>query len=328
MGSGGAAPGETGMTGRTTLGGRVDGWLFAAAPAERLAVLRILTGGFAVVYLAVRLRPFASLADADPGRFDPVGALWFLDGPLPDGALFGLLVAAVAAGVAYTVGAWFRISGPLFAITLLLATTYRSSWGQLLHFENLMVLHVLVVGLTRSADVLSWDARRRRLGTNREPAPQQRAQPAYGWPVRLAALMTVVTYVLAGLAKLRLGGIDWLVGDTLRNHVAYSAVRLEVLGARPSPLAGPLVGQGWLFPPLAVLTVVVELAAPVALLGGRVRDVWVVAAWLLHAGIAALMLVVFPYPLLLVAFAPFYPLEKVARWVSGFLTRRQVLPSG
>ena len=39
------------------------------------------------------------------------------------------------------------------------------------------------------------------------------------------------------------------------------------------------------------------------------------------------MLVVFPYPLFLVAFAPFYPLEKVARWVSGFLTRRQVLPS-
>ena len=131
-------------------------------------------------------------------------------------------------------------------------------------------------------------------------------------PARRAT--TVVTYVLAGLAKLRLGGLDWLVGDTLRNHVAYSAVRLEVLGGRPSPLAEPLVDQAWLFPPLAVLTVVVELAAPVALLGGRIRDVWVIAAWMLHAGIAALMLVVFPYPLFLVAFAPFYRLE---RWPAG-----------
>lgn len=311
------------MTARTTLAGRVDAWLFVAAPAERLAVLRILAGGFAVVYLAVRSGAFASLADADPGRFDPVGILWFLDGPLPDGALFGLLVLAVVAGVAYTAGAWFRVSGPVLALALLLSTTYRSSWGQLLHFENLLVLHVLVVGLTRSADALSWDAWRRRHGAGREPGPS----PAYGWPVRLAALMTVVTYVLAGLAKLRIGGVDWLVGDTLRNHVAYSAVRLEVLGARPSPLAAPLVDQAWLFPPLAVLTVVVELAAPVALLGGRIRDVWVVTAWAMHAGIAALMLVVFPYPLLLVAFAPFYPLEKVAHWVSGFLTRRQVLPS-
>jgi hypothetical protein len=306
--------------------------MFAPAPAERLAVLRLLVGGFTVAYLAVRLGAFASLADASPGRFDPVGILWSLDGPLADGVLAGLLVVALAAGVAYTAGAWFRMSGPAFALVLLLLSTYRSSWGQLLHFENLMVLHVLVVGLTRSADVLSWDARRRRHRSVATPGLAPRGDlepsPAYGWPVRLAALVTVVTYVLAGLAKLRIGGTEWLVGDTLRNHVAYSAVRLEVLGATPSPLAAPLVDQAWLFPPLAVLTVVVELAAPVALLGGRIRDVWVVSAWVLHAGIAALMLVVFPYPLFLVAFAPFYRLERMAGWVSGFLTRRQVLPSG
>jgi hypothetical protein len=311
------------MTAASTAAGRADAWLFAAAPAERLAVLRILTGGFAVVYLLVRFPAFAALRDADARRLDPVGALWLLDRPLPDGVLVGLLAVAVVAGTAFTAGAWFRISGPAFALALLTLTTYRSSWGQLLHFENLLVLHVLVVGVTRSADALAWDARRRRAPGRREVE----SSPAYGWPVRLAALTTVVTYVLAGLAKLRLGGLDWLVGDTLRNHVAYSAVRLEVLGGRPSPLAEPLVDQAWLFPPLAVLTVVVELAAPVALLGGRIRDVWVIAAWMLHAGIAALMLVVFPYPLFLVAFAPFYRLERVAGWVSGFLTRRQVLPS-
>ena len=55
----------------------------------------------------------------------------------------------------------------------------------------------------------------------------------------------------------------------------------------------------------------VELAAPVALLGGWVRNAWVVAAWLLHAGVAALMFVVFPYPLFLVAFAPFFRLERL-----------------
>jgi hypothetical protein len=42
-----------------------------------------------------------------------------------------------------------------------------------------------------------------------------------------------------------------------------------------------------------------------------VRDAWVVAAWLLHAGVAALMFVVFPYPLFLVAFAPFFRLERL-----------------
>jgi hypothetical protein len=125
--------------------------------------------------------------------------------------------------------------------------------------------------------------------------------------------VTAVTYVLAAIAKLRIGGVSWMVGDSLRNHVAYSAARLELLGGTPSPLAKPLVGHAWLFPPLAFATVVIELAAPAALLGGRIRNAWVVLAWLLHAGVAALLFVVFPYPLFLLAFAPLFPLERLAR---------------
>ena len=65
--------------------------------------------------------------------------------------------------------------------------------GQLLHFENLLVLHVLVVGLTRSADALAWDARRNRSGHDRELEPAT----AYGWPVRLAALVSRLERCLA-----------------------------------------------------------------------------------------------------------------------------------
>jgi hypothetical protein len=222
--------------------------------------------------------------------------------------LFGLVLAALPLGVAYAAGVAFRLTGPAFGLALLLLTAYRSSWGQLLHFENLMVLQVLIIGLTHSADALSWDARR---GSGRGRALGDGS--TYGWPVRLAALVTVATYVLAGVAKLRLGGISWMLGDTLRNHVAFSAVRLDQFGGGSSPVGRALVGQAWAFPPLAVATVLIELAAPVALLGGRVRTVWVTAAWLLHAGVAALMFVIFPYPLLLVAFAPFYRLERLPR---------------
>jgi len=273
--------------------GRAEDWLFAPAPAERLAVLRILVGLFAVVYLVVRLPAFLALADAPGGAFRPVGLLRPFSQPWPGAAVTALVLATVALGVAFTVGWRFRATGPAFAVALLVLCTYRSSWGQLLHFENLMVLQVLIVGCSPAA-------RRGRVG------------PAYGAPVRLAALVTVATYVLAGLAKLRLGGLEWIVGDTLRNHVAYSAARLDLLGGTPSPLGRRLVAQAWLFPPLATATVLVELAAPVALLGGRLRTAWVVAAWLLHAGVAALMFVVFPYPLFLVAFAPFFRLERLA----------------
>ncbi len=125
--------------------------------------------------------------------------------------------------------------------------------------------------------------------------------------------------MLAGLAKLRYGGFDWMLGETLRNHVAYSAARLDLLGGTPSPFAGWFVPHGWLFPPLAVLTVLIELAAPIALFGGVYRRVWVLATWLMHAGILGLMFIVFPYPLALIAFAPLYELERLAPSRRGVL---------
>jgi hypothetical protein len=284
---------------------QADAWLITPAPADRLGMLRLVTSGFATAYLAVLLPAFLALADSPASRFEPVGVLAWLGSPLPSAVWVALVVGAVALGAASTAGAWFRLSGPGFAALLLVVVTYRSSWGQLLWFEALVVVHVMIVGLAPSADDVSVDARRTRTAA--------REGSAYGFPIQLAALVTVTTYVLAGIAKLRIGGVDWLDGDTLRNHIAFSAVRLDVLGGWPSPLARPFMEHGALLAPMAIATVAVELAAPVALLGGWIRTTWVVVAWMMHAAIAALMFVVFPYPLTLVAFAPFFPLERLRR---------------
>jgi hypothetical protein len=295
---------------------RADGWLFPAAPPERLAVLRVLVGTFATLYLAIRQRAFLSLADSRSSRFEPIGILSPLDGPWPDALLVAMVAGAIVLGCAYTAGAWFRGTGPAFAITLLFLTTYRSSWGQILWIEDLMVIDVLIVGLAPSADALSVDARRHPSDERERPA----VAVAYGWPVRLAALVTVTTYELAAIAKLRIGGLDWMFSDTLRNHVAYSNVRLDLFSGASSPIGRWLVAYGWVFRPLAVATVALELAAPLALVGGWIRTLWVVAMWLLHVGVAVLMYVVFPFPLFLVAFGPFYRLEELPRRLA--LTRR------
>lgn len=280
------------------------------APPERLAMLRILTGAFSLVYLIVRLPVFVQLTERESG-FDGVGLTALLSGPVPDVVILATIALTLGAGVAYTVGWQFRRLGPVFALGFLALGSYRGSWGQLLHFENLVVLHVIVVALSPAADRWSLDARVR----HRAP----RDTTAYGWPVALAALVVVITYVITGVAKLRYGGLDWIVGDTLRNHVAYSAARLDLLGGDSSPVAGWAVRANWAWTPAAALTVAVELAAPVALLGGRIRTVWVAAVWLLHLGIAATMFIVFPFPLFLVAFAPFYRVERLwtdrPRWL-------------
>jgi hypothetical protein len=275
----------------------------ATAPPERLAMLRILVGTFVVVYLLIRMPVFLQLTERDRG-FDGVGLATFLTGPVPDGVIIGVLVVALLAGVAATVGWHHRVSGPLFALAVLALGSYRGSWGQLLHFENLAALHLVILAFAPATDAWSLDARRRTGAVRRDPV-------AYGWPIALAALVVVITYVIAGIAKLRYGGIDWILGDTLRNHVAYAAARLDLLGGTPSPFASTVVRLEGVWPLVAAFAVVVELAAPVALLGGRVRTVWVVAAWSMHAGILLLMLIAFPYPLFLVAFAPFYRIERL-----------------
>ena len=305
-----AAPDLDEATGRRPRPARAGRQLWVVdvgAPAERLAAFRVLTGAFAVAYLLVRLPVFIELSSRSSG-FEGVGLAWFLAGPVAPWAVGALIVVTLVAGVGYTAGALFRLTGPVFAVGVLALTSYRGSWGQLLHFENLVTMHLLIVALSPAADRWSVDRWRRRRGGGDAPV---RSSTAFGWPLALASLVVVVTYVIAGVAKLRYGGVEWIFGDTLRNHVAYSAARLDLLGGTPSPVADWAVGIDSAWPAVAGAAVLIELAAPLALLGGRWRTGWVIAAWLMHAGILVFMLVGFPYPLFLVAFAPFFRLERL-----------------
>jgi hypothetical protein len=280
------------------------------APPTRLAMLRILTGVFAVTYLLVRLPVFLQLGDRRRG-FDGVGVAGLLGGPVPSAAIDVTVAVTALAGLGFVLGWRFRVVGPLFALGMLALGSYRGSWGQLLHFENLMVLYLLIVAFSPAADAWSLDARRRSRRDGRHGAGNHPESSRYGWPIALASVVLVTTYVVAGIAKLRYGGLDWVVGDTLRNHVAYAAARADLLGGTGSPLAGWAVRLDRLWPLAAAGSVVVEMGAPVALLGGRWRTGWVIATWVMHLGILAFMLIAFPFPLFLVAFAPLYRVERL-----------------
>jgi hypothetical protein len=279
----------------------IDRWLMAPAPAVRLAVFRIMIGVFSAGYLVARLPVLLAMGDEVRVEWEPVGVLWWLVDPLPRVAVRCAVLVTIALAIVFATGVAFRVVGPAFAVALLFVTTYRSSGGQLLWFDDLLVLHALVIGCSPAADAL-------RIGRRGEPVGES---ARYGWPLRAAAIVTAVTYALAGVTKLRIGGTAWLDGHSLRNHVAFSATRLRVLGGTPSPLAEPMMNLGWLFTPLAVATLVIELGAPLVLVVSRLRVPWVALAWCMHAAIGATMFVVFPYPLALIAFAPLFRLERL-----------------
>ncbi|MCA9624638.1 MAG: hypothetical protein KC731_36695 [Myxococcales bacterium] len=298
---------------------RVGRFWLAPAPPRRLATARILVGAFACLYLLLRLPHFADYA----GRtvMKPVGVVGLvLREPLPATATWALALAALATGVAFTVGFFHRLTGPLFAALLLWVTTYASSFGMLFHTDNLLVLHVIVLGLAPAADALSLDARGR-------PEPPEDSWDRYGWGLRLACAVTAATYLVAGATKLRVSGLDWVTSDLLRSYVAYDALRKAELGSTYSPLGAWLTGIPSVWPVLATFSLTMELGAPLALLGPRSAKIWVAAAWLFHLGVAATMAIAFFYPLSGLAFATFFPLERLAEphrreEVTRWFTRR------
>lgn len=296
------------------LASRLDRRFRAPAPPERLAVLRVLVGAYGLGFLVVRLPYLLAVARADDPRFEPVGPLAWLAGPVPPGIGQAVVAVALVSGVAFVAGWRWRVSGPTFSLAFLAVTTYRSSWGQVFHTDNLAALHLLVLCISPAADAWSLDARRR---GGAPPAPSA----DHGWPVRLLSLLTVGTYAVAGWAKLAGGGLGWVEGDVLRQHIAHDALRKTLVGGSRSSLGVALLEQAWVFGPMAVASLAVELGAPLALLGRRLRGLWAASAWAFHLGVLALMGIGFPYPLTGVAFAPLFPTERLARLLAHRASR-------
>ena len=77
----------------------------------------------------------------------------------------------------------------------------------------------------------------------------------------------------------------------------------------------------------SVLTMAVELGAPLALLDRRLRNAWVGATWLMHLGILATMAIGFPSPLFGVAFAPLFRLEVAVDRIASWIGRGEIRPT-
>jgi len=275
---------------------------------SRYEVLRGLIAGYAAVWATVRGPATLDTLDFADRRFDPVGPLAFLTGPVPEALVLLAVVGTPVAAAFLAFGRRTRISGPLAALGFLFITAYRNSWGHLLHTENLVSMHLVVLALVPFFPRPSDDHER-------------------DWAVDALAVLTVTTYFVAGVAKLRISGSTWLDGDVLRHQIAFDNARKEVLGDTASPFAGWILRQGWLLAPAAIMTMFVELGAPIALLRGRVASAWCALAVSFHVAILVFMAILFPYHLLGIGLAPLLPVERLGATVTEWTGRfRQASP--
>jgi hypothetical protein len=282
-------------------------------PAERLASLRVLTGFFALVYLGARGPGILAAVHQAPHLFQPVGPVKVLSAPAAPAVTYAFYVLAWVFGLAFFLGWRFRLTAPLFTFSLLWVLAYRNSWGMVFHTENLMMLHVTLLSLTDAGAAYSLDARRR----GAPVAPDRR----FGFGVKVLCIGTVTAYVLAGVAKLKVTGLEWATGDILKNHISNDNLRKLLLGDSYSEIGMWLAKTPWVFPYLAVFALAIELGAPVALFGDRLGRVWSFITWSFHFGVLLVMWIFFPYNLFFIAFGSFFAAERLVGPVIARLER-------
>jgi uncharacterized membrane protein YphA (DoxX/SURF4 family) len=239
---------------------------FAPAPRRDLAIARIVVVGAQLAILTV---PWilgieeADLTQTDPIFYQPRYALRLLLAPFfwidrPDAAfLHATWVFAVVCGVAALVGLLTRVSliGLAWASTLLIAHSY--SYGEFHHTDALMAVTLWALAFSRCGAVLSLDAWIRR---ERGRAPVDAPHAFEIWPLRLVQWMFALTYFAAGVEKLVNGGLGWFRGTTLAYYFALDALH------RNHPLGVWLAERADWLPPLAITSVLFELAFPLAVL--------------------------------------------------------------
>jgi hypothetical protein len=281
-----------------------------AAPASRLGLARTVVGGYTLWYLARQRAKFREQAGSEPALFAPVGPVRVLDRPLPAPVACRVIDATLASTALFTLGVGHRWTGPLHSALLTWTLSYRNSWSMIFHSENTLVWHSVILGASRAADGASLPALLRAA-----PAGAEDAHPRYGWPLQAMRAASAVTYLIAGVAKLRgSAGRSWATGEQLRRHVAVDRVRKDVYGSgRGESLAHALAPNRHLFTAFAAGSLALELGAPLALVDPRAGRGWAVSAFGMHWGIRAIMGIRFRYQLCGAAFAPWFDLEAPFR---------------
>jgi hypothetical protein len=248
----------------TRLFERVDPWLFAPEAAGRVRAMRLAIGALLLVRLATG--PYADLAGQPAALFRPVWFLRWLDQMPSHEVLVGLqLVGSIAAVLAIL--AWRERATFLVAwVSLLLLDGLWASRGKVQH-NDLPLL--LVAAVLACAPVgLRWTDERR--------------GAAFGWPVRTSIVVVTGIYFLTGFQKLVSSGPAWVLSDNLRN-VMYAAPLTH--HAPTDEVARLIADHPWLAHLVALVTIVVELGAVVALARPRTRVMYVLAVAVLHAGV-------------------------------------------
>jgi hypothetical protein len=264
--------------------GAVTRWLTAPAPLGRMAAFRTLVYLFVIADLLI-FTPWVRGHAAVPAEFyQPLLVGRLLPLPTPTAPMvWAVFVALLVTAAAAATGRLPRLLGTTVAVLYFQWMIIAFSYGKVDHdrFAFLVALAALAtVGRARHGD-------------------RTRSEAA-GWALRVTQVAVVATYFLAGWAKLRYAGLDWLHSATL----TWAIIR------RGTWLGELLLTAPWVLIAAQVGIVLFELLSPlVFVLRGRWHYGAIGFFYSFH--VVSFLTITISFLPHLVAMASFLPLERV-----------------
>lgn len=260
------------LTGK--LGRAVSDGFFAPSAPSNLVVARILVFG----YLAYRGYSYTSWYKFGQHSWAPISFFAALHIPLLPESVVTVMVPVLrltavcaALGVAYRWTAWFS------TVCFWYLAGTAQCFGKVDHADNALALSCAILSLAYATDV--WSApqflRRKQVATTAAPSAE------YRWPLQLMLLVVAMMYFAAGWNKHARAGWNWALSDNmLRQMLAHEFSRDP-----PTNLGVFLSGYPLVCKAMGLWALVVELAAPLALLHRRLGYFMVLNLMALQLGI-------------------------------------------
>jgi uncharacterized membrane protein YphA (DoxX/SURF4 family) len=307
-------------------------WFPETSPV-RLAICRIVVVTAALVFFRPSLEPHLRLIELNENFIKPQAIMIVLSHILTLGVVrspeffVGLYWVTMISGFSTLIGFFTKTSALLFSLGNLFLIAHAYSYGTHHHPDAAMAIFLLLLAFSPSGSCLSIDSYLRRFRIGVKGASSwgigARLHNAY-WPLLLTQVLLSLIYLSAGLCKLHRGGLDWINGYTLQNHLLQDGVRWKI------PLGLWLAGQHELCILLSIGVILFECFFFVAIFLKRITPVILIVGVGFHIGL--IMTMSAPFFQLVTLYVVFIDFDAILNLVRSrfthfwLLRRAEVLP--
>jgi hypothetical protein len=260
---------------------RWNAYWFPETSALSLAVIRIIAVGAQLFWFFPPLHNQINLLEKNSHFVQPQMLIRIVSAIVPRELLFTpaaftvFYSAVVVAGFAALIGLLTRLSLFVFALGVWIIIAHWYSYADFHHESAVFCIFLLLLAFAPAGNRLSIDAliRRRRNITTPDVVDTGI------WPLKVAHVLLALTYFTAGIAKVVVGGPQWVNGYTLQNYILSDAI------PRGFPFGVWLAQQHTLCVALSVFTLLFELFFFLSLIFPRTAPFFLLNGIAFHIGL-------------------------------------------